>query len=154
MNQTLIKQTESFLSNDNYIAILANLSSLFYHQTANTSWAGFYLIQDQGLILGPFQGKVACTTIPLGKGVCGTVLAKRQSQLIPDVHKFPGHIACDSASNSELVVPLIFQNKCYGVIDLDSDNLANFNQEDLETFEVCAELIAERLSQFKDINYL
>lgn len=128
------------------IANLANASALLYHSLPTLNWAGFYLLQTEGtrteLVLGPFQGKTACVRIALGKGVCGTAAVTRATQLVRDVHAFPGHIACDSASQSEIVVPLIFasgsrRGELLGVLDLDSPVLARFDEQDqagLEAF--------------------
>jgi GAF domain-containing protein len=131
----------------NWIANLANTAALIYHALPNLNWAGFYLIgpnaQDAArseLILGPFQGKTACVRIAIGKGVCGTAAAMRKTQLVPDVHAFPGHIACDSASNSEIVIPMIFSNgprrgELLGVLDLDSPLLGRFDEQDQRGLE-------------------
>lgn len=116
----------------NLVANLANLSSLFYHSLPQLNWAGFYLWEeaDQELVLGPFQGKPACLRINPQRGVCGAAYRLQQTQRVEDVHAFPGHIACDSASRSELVIPLMKGNKCVGVLDLDSPELARFKAED------------------------
>ena len=116
----------------NLIANLANLSSLFFHTMPQLNWAGFYLWNeaDQELVLGPFQGKPACIRIAPSRGVCGAAYRLKQNQRVDDVHAFPGHIACDSASRSELVIPLIQNGQCVGVLDLDSPNVARFSLED------------------------
>ncbi len=131
----------------NWIANLANTAALIYHALPNLNWTGFYLIgpnpQDAAtseLILGPFQGKTACVRIAIGKGVCGAAAATRKTQLVPDVHAFPGHIACDSASNSEIVIPMIFSNgplqgELAGVLDLDSPLLGRFDEQDQRGLE-------------------
>lgn len=111
---------------------LSNCSALLWENLEHINWAGFYLLKGDTLYLGPFQGKPACTVIPMGKGVCGTAAATRQIQLVPDVHQFPGHIACDSASNSEIVLPLIAGNKLVGVMDIDSPDFARFSKEDAQ----------------------
>lgn len=113
-----------------FIANLANSAALLYHSLPDLNWAGFYLLKEGELVVGPFQGKPACVRIALGKGVCGTAVAQRKTQVVRDVHQFPGHIACDSASNSEIVVPMIRDGELLGVLDLDSPNLARFDQED------------------------
>lgn len=121
------------------IANLANSAALLYHSLPDLNWAGFYLLKDGELVVGPFQGKPACVRIALGKGVCGTAATQRKTQVVRDVHEFPGHIACDSASNSEIVVPMIRNGELLGVLDLDSPTLARFDQEDrvgLERFVV------------------
>ena len=100
------------------VANLANAAALLYHTLDGLNWAGFYLLEGDTLVLGPFQGRPACIEIPVGRGVCGTAVAEGKTQLIPDVHQFPGHIACDSASNSEIVVPIRAYGKIVGVLDL------------------------------------
>ena len=112
------------------ITNLANASSLLYQTLPDLNWAGFYLFLDDALVLGPFQGKTACTRITMGKGVCGTAALTDQTQLVPNVHEFPGHIACDSASNSEIVIPIHKAGKLYGVLDIDSPVLNRFSKED------------------------
>lgn len=112
------------------IANAANLAALLYHGLPDLNWAGFYLHKDGELVLGPFQGKPACIRIALGRGVCGTAAATRSTQLVADVHAFPGHIACDAASNSEIVVPLLAGERLIGVLDLDSPRLARFDADD------------------------
>ena len=113
------------------IANLANASALLWQELPQINWAGFYLMEDGALVLGPFQGKTACIRIPVGKGVCGTAVAENASQLVPDVHAFPGHIACDSASESEVVIPIRNGEEIYGVLDIDSPVKGRFTQEDL-----------------------
>jgi GAF domain-containing protein len=112
------------------IANAANMSALLYDLLPDLNWAGFYFMRGAGLVLGPFQGKVACVRIPVGRGVCGTAVERRASVVVPDVHAFPGHIACDSASRSELVVPLIKDGKVWGVLDLDSPHPERFDEDD------------------------
>ncbi len=114
------------------IANLANASALLYQELKGLNWAGFYLMEEGKLVLGPFQGRPACIEIPVGKGVCGTAVAEDAIQLVEDVHQFPGHIACDSASNSEIVVPIHFAGKIVGVLDIDSPLLGRFTEEDRE----------------------
>ncbi|CAM3913103.1 GAF domain-containing protein [Paracidovorax anthurii] len=114
------------------LANLAQLSALVFQCVPGLNWAGFYLLRDATLVLGPFQGKVACTRIPLGRGVCGTCAATRQVQIVPDVHAFPGHIACDSASNAELVLPLVVDGHLLGVFDLDSPLHGRFDADDAD----------------------
>ncbi len=125
------------------IANLANAAALLYAMLPDLNWAGFYLARDGGLVVGPFQGKPACVRIALGQGVCGTAAARRATVVVPDVHAFPGHIACDADSNSEIVVPLIAAGRLVGVLDLDSPRLGRFDAEDgrgLEAF--AAKLVA------------
>ena len=112
------------------ITNLANAAALLYHTLDSINWAGFYLLEGDTLVLGPFQGKPACIEIPVGRGVCGTAVAKDKTQLVQDVHQFPGHIACDSASNSEIVVPIRVDGKIVGVLDLDSPHIGRFTEED------------------------
>jgi len=112
------------------IANAANMSALLYDLLPDLNWAGFYFMRGTGLVLGPFQGKVACVRIPVGRGVCGTAVERGASVVVPDVHAFPGHIACDSASRSELVVPLIKDGKVWGVLDLDSPHPERFDEDD------------------------
>ena len=126
------------------VTILSNASALLWDSLDNINWAGFYIMRNGRLELGPFQGKTACTVIETGKGVCGTAVSEDRTQLVPDVHLFPGHIACDSASNSEIVVPLHRNGKVYGVIDIDSPVKGRFTDEDragLEEFAAALELI-------------
>ena len=112
------------------IANAANLSSLLFYSLPDLNWAGFYFYKEGELVLGPFQGQPACVRIALGKGVCGTAAERRETVLVDNVHEFPGHIACDSASNSEIVVPLVKDDRLIGVLDLDSPSLARFDEED------------------------
>ena len=129
----MIKQLISLSeSSKNYIPLLSNVSALIYENMKDLNWAGFYLIKDNNLLLGPFQGKVACVNIENGKGVCGTALKKDEVIRVEDVHKFPSHIACDSASNSEIVLPVHYDNKVIAVLDLDSPLLNRFSLEDEE----------------------
>lgn len=112
------------------IANLANAAALLYHSLPDLNWAGFYLLKDGELVVGPFQGKPACVRIAIGKGVCGTAVASKATMLVTNVHEFAGHIACDSASNSEIVVPMINGGKIIGVLDIDSPRLARFDAQD------------------------
>ena len=112
------------------IPVMANVSALLYHSMADVNWAGFYLVKGEHLLLGPFQGKVACVKIAKGRGVCGTAWAEDKTQLVPNVHAFPGHIACDSASRSEIVVPIHVGGEVIGVLDIDSPLPARFTQAD------------------------
>jgi L-methionine (R)-S-oxide reductase len=124
----------------NGLANAANISALLYHLLPDLNWAGFYFLQGGELVLGPFQGKVACVRIALGKGVCGTAAKRRETIVVPDVHAFPGHIACDSASRSEIVVPLVLGGKLIGVLDLDSPVPARFDDEDKAGLEEAVRL--------------
>ena len=129
--ELLWKQLENLIKGVPYkTANLANASALLWQALSDINWAGFYRLEEDGLILGPFQGKPACIRIPVGKGVCGTAAAKGETQLVPDVHAFPGHIACDSASNSEIVVPMYKEGRLFGVLDIDSPSFGRFTEAD------------------------
>ena len=117
------------------IANLANAAALLWEHLERINWAGFYIMEDGRLVLGPFQGKTACIVIPVGKGVCGTAVAQDATQLVADVHQFPGHIACDSASNSEIVIPIHVDGKFFGVLDIDSPEFGRFSEADREGLE-------------------
>ncbi len=127
------------------IANMANAAALVWEYLPDLNWAGFYRLVGGELVLGPFQGKAACIRIALGKGVCGTAAATRETQLVADVHAFPGHIACDAASRSELVVPVIRDGQLIGVLDLDSPELARFDAEDAAGCEALMAVLASRL---------
>ncbi len=124
-----------------FLANTANFSALLFNTMPDVNWVGFYFYKGGGLVLGPFQGKPACTRIAIGKGVCGTAAEKMKTVVVKNVHEFPGHIACDSASNSEIVVPLIKQGKLLGVLDIDSPQLARFDDEDKAGLENLVELL-------------
>lgn len=127
----LAAQLQALLAGErDFIANAAQLSAFLYSEVPDLNWAGFYLNRNETLVLGPFQGKVACVRIPFGKGVCGAAALTRSTQRVEDVHAFPGHIACDSASNSELVVPLVKDGRLVGVLDLDSPRTGRFTAED------------------------
>lgn len=127
----LAAQLESLLADErDFIANAAQFSAFLYSQLDDLNWAGFYFNRNDELILGPFQGQIACVRIAMGRGVCGTAAETRQTQRVEDVHAFAGHIACDSASNSELVVPLIKEGRLLGVLDLDSPSVGRFSEED------------------------
>jgi L-methionine (R)-S-oxide reductase len=144
---SLAEQLRSLLDGErDFIANAANLSALLYHSLPDLNWAGFYLYKDGELVLGPFQGKPACVRIAMGKGVCGTAAEQRQTILVDNVHEFPGHIACDSASNSEIVVPLIKHEQLIGVLDVDSPSLARFDDEDAKGLNGLAEIFIESIS--------
>lgn len=142
--QSLVKQTESLITGEpNIIANMANISALLFTSLDDVNWAGFYLIDSPTeLVLGPFQGNPACIRIPLGKGVCGTAAATAQTQLVEDVHAFAGHIACDAASNSEIVIPVHKNGEVFAVLDIDSPSTARFDADDklgLEALVACFE---------------
>ncbi len=128
------------------IANMANVAALIWDAVPDLNWAGFYRLLGDTLILGPFQGKAACIRIPIGKGGCGAAAESKTTQLVRDVHAFPGHIACDAASQSELVVPILFQGRLLAVLDLDSPRPARFDEEDQRGFEAICTLIAPRLA--------
>ena len=123
------------------IANLANASALLWQMLEDINWAGFYLMEEGKLVLGPFQGKPACIEIPLGKGVCGTSAAEKKTQLVRDVHTFPGHIACDCASNSEIVVPIMAGGEVRAVLDIDSPLFGRFTEEDREGLEAFVRIL-------------
>ena len=126
-------------------ANFANASALIWQALAHINWAGFYFMRDGILVLGPFQGKPACTRIAVGRGVCGTAVAEDKTQLVPDVHAFPGHIACDCASNSEIVVPIHKNGAVYGVLDIDSPLFDRFSLEDQAGLEALVQILEEML---------
>ena len=128
---------------------LANAAAAIYENLPNLNWAGFYLMIQGELVLGPFQGRPACIRIPVGRGVCGTCAKTGQTQRVPDVHAFPGHIACDSASNSELVIPLWKGDRLVGVLDLDSPILDRFSEEDQRGLEACAAILSRAIQTFE-----
>jgi L-methionine (R)-S-oxide reductase len=139
-------QLEALCDGENSdVAILANAAALLYWSLEDVNWVGFYLLHGDVLLLGPFQGKPACVTIPMGKGVCGTAAATGETQRVPDVHAFPGHIACDADSRSELVLPLIDGGKLLGVLDVDSPSLARFGPEEQQFFEDAVRIVLAAL---------
>ncbi len=132
----LIQQAEALLAGEtDHLANAANLSALLYAELPDINWAGFYFHDGRELVLGPFQGKPACTRIPLDRGVCGAAARQRRSLIVPDVHAFAGHIACDTASNSELVVPMLRRGRLLGVLDIDSPRHGRFGRAELELAE-------------------
>ena len=156
----LAKQIVSLADVDaHWLPVLSNAAALLWDALDDINWAGFYLVDPATvtgsgvstpeLRLGPFQGKVACVRIPFGRGVCGTAAATKTSQLVEDVHQFPGHIACDSVSNSEVVVPIVKDNQVVGVLDIDSPSVARFTQEDLTGLEQVVKAL-ESCANFSD----
>lgn len=127
------------------IANLANVSAAIWQALEDINWAGFYLMEEGKLVLGPFQGKPACIEIPMGRGVCGTAAAEKRTVRVEDVHQFPGHIACDSASNSEIVIPIFKENEVYGVLDVDSPYFSRFSREDQQGLEKLVGILEEAL---------
>lgn len=145
----LIKQLQALNEGEqNSIAILANASALLNQYLSDVNWVGFYLWDGSELVLGPFQGLPACIRIPYGKGVCGTALSDEKSQRIKDVREFPGHIACDSASKSELVVPLFIHDAIYGVLDIDSPSTDRFDSADQHYIEKFSAELMEHISHY------
>lgn len=132
-----------FADERDFIANAAQFSAFLYNQVDDLNWAGFYLNRNEELVLGPFQGQVACVRIPFSRGVCGAAAATRQTQRVEDVHAFPGHIACDSASNSELVIPLVKEGRLVGVLDLDSPKVGRFSEVDQVGLERLAAIFLE-----------
>ena len=144
--EQLVQQLRYLLEGEhNLIANAANMSALVYHQLPHLNWSGFYLFDGNELVLGPFQGKVACVRIALNRGVCGVAASTRETQLVPDVHAFPGHIACDSASQSEIVVPLVKDGQLIGVWDVDSPVLNRFDEEDKKGMQALCEVFVNSL---------
>ena len=143
----LAKQTRELAAEESwYVPLLSNVSALLYRALPGLNWAGFYLMRGSGLVLGPFQGKPACIHIPLGRGVCGTAAAENGAQLVPDVHRFPGHIACDGDSNSEIVIPMRRDGRVIGVLDIDSPALGRFSEEDRQGLEEVVRALEETLT--------
>ena len=144
-DELLLKINAITEKESNVVANLANSCACIYHALENISWCGFYILDNNELVLGPFQGKPACVRIKHGKGVCGMAWKTLETIVVPDVHKFPGHIACDAGANSEIVVPLINAGKCFGVLDLDSYEFDRFKLEDKLGLEKIAKLISKKL---------
>lgn len=137
--QEICSQLQELLGNEpNLIANAANTAALLYHSLSDVNWVGFYFAQEKELVLGPFQGKPACVRIRFGEGVCGAAAKARESIVVPDVNEFPGHIACDTASRSEIVIPLLNWGKFLGVLDIDSPSARRFDDEDREGLESVA----------------
>ena len=142
----LVAQARSLLSGQAHrIANAANLSALIFHELPDLNWAGFYFLEGDSLVVGPFQGKPACVHIPLGKGVCGTAAARRETQRVADVRAFDGHIACDAASESEIVVPLVQGDRVIGVLDIDSPIRDRFSAQDQAGIEALAQVYIDSL---------
>lgn len=142
MFDLLQKELKSLVQDENnFITNASNFAALIYEQMESLNWVGFYMISGGELLLGPFQGKTACLRVKIGSGVCGTSFKKQETIFVPDVHKFDGHIACDSASNSEIVVPMIKDGKIYGVLDIDSPKLDRFNEKEKIGFEKLVDIL-------------
>ena len=147
--QLFIEQATALVyGEENLVTNLSNLSALYKEYLPNTNWVGFYLLDEKNnnLVLGPFQGKVACTRIPFTKGVCGHCYTTRETIYVEDVHKFPGHIACDSATNSELVVPIIQNDKVVALLDIDSIEFNRFSKEEVEAFTEVTKKVFEKIN--------
>ncbi|MBD8004216.1 GAF domain-containing protein [Bacillus norwichensis] len=146
--QLLLKQLKALLDGEtDEIALLSNASALLNQFLDEVNWVGFYVWKDEELVLGPFQGLPACTRITYGKGVCGTAVKEQTTQRIADVHQFPGHIACDAASNSEIVVPIFANGNIYGVLDIDSPITDRFDEIDQKYLEEFVTIIEEHLKE-------
>lgn len=146
----LLEQLSSLIEDcEHELSILSNVSAFLNMNLPDISWVGFYLKKDNELILGPFQGKIACTNIVIGKGVCGACAKDKKTYLVENVHEFPGHIACDQASNSEIVVPIFIDNTLYGVLDIDSTSFSRFKEADQLFLEQVTAIIAQRLANVK-----
>ena len=141
----LLEVFPSILINDYNITTLSNSSALLNMYLEDINWVGFYLLKNNQLIIGPFQGKVACTNIKIGRGVCGTCIQEEKTILVPNVHEFKGHIACDSASNSEICIPIYANNNLYGLLDIDSPILNRFNEIDKINLEKICKMISVNL---------
>ncbi|SFE96236.1 GAF domain-containing protein [Paenibacillus algorifonticola] len=142
----LLKQLEGLIEDEpSQLANLANASALLQQFLSDINWVGFYLLDGEELVLGPFQGKPACTRIKVGRGVCGTAVSRGEAVLVEDVHQFPGHIACDSASNSELVIPLKRDGAVIGVLDIDSPLFSRFDETDLATLTAFVNILEKYL---------
>ena len=144
--QNILSQAKAITTGEpDIIANMANISAILYHEMPNINWAGFYLYKDLQLVLGPFQGKVACIRIPMGKGVCGRAAKEKVSLLVDNVHDFDGHIACDAASNSEIVCPVIKNGHLIGVLDIDSPIFSRFSQEDKIQLEALVDILVNNI---------
>ena len=132
-----------FAGERNGLANAANMSALLFQALPDLNWAGFYFLREGELVLGPFQGKVACVRIAVGRGVCGSAAERRETIVVPDVHAFPGHIACDTASRSEIVIPLVQQGRLLGVLDLDSPLVGRFDEEDARGLKASVDLFID-----------
>ena len=143
-HEQLLAQLRALLQpGESLLTHMANMSSLLYWSLPDVNWVGFYLRDGETLHLGPFQGKPACTLIPVGNGVCGTAAREQRTMHVPDVHAFPGHIACDSSSNAEVVVPVIHAGEVWGVLDVDSPVAGRFTEADVHLLEMAARLLEE-----------
>ena len=145
-SEMLLQQAEGIIDAEPwYVAAMSNLSALIMASFDNLNWAGFYLIRGNELIVGPFQGKPACIRIPVGKGVCGTAIAQNAMQVVPDVHLFPGHIACDSASESEIVIPIHHRDRIMAVLDIDSVVKGRFTKADAAVLSDLVQIMEQKI---------
>ncbi|RIY32639.1 hypothetical protein CJP74_03920 [Psittacicella melopsittaci] len=154
--QTLLQQVKALSENDNnLVSILSNISALLNEHLPDINWVGFYLLQQEEkvLYLGPFQGKAACTRIPLGSGVCGTAAKENKTLRVANVHEFEGHIACDSASNSEIVIPIKVGHDVVGVLDIDSPSLERFSEQDQQGLEAIVQVLNKQLETLDADNF-
>jgi GAF domain-containing protein len=147
----LAQQSKALISDEkDIIANMANISALLFDALDKVNWVGFYRVIEEELVLGPFQGKIACIRIPVGKGVCGTAVAENKVQRIDNVHQFSGHIACDAASNSEIVLPVVINNQVIAVLDIDSEAFERFDEEDQAGLESIVEIFVQSVEQKQD----
>ncbi|QDP01157.1 GAF domain-containing protein [Thalassotalea sp. PS06] len=143
--QTLVQQVDAITAGESdIIANMANISAILFNALDDVNWVGFYRMVDNELVLGPFQGQVACIRIPVGKGVCGTAVAEGKTQVVEDVHQFSGHIACDAASNSEIVIPVFVNEECVAVLDIDSTVFSKFDQQDAIGLQQIVDILQQR----------
>jgi GAF domain-containing protein len=148
----LLPQCESLIKDEReIISLLANFTAILKQSCDSFSWVGFYVMKNGRLILGPFQGKAACSEIEIGKGVCGTAVQKQETIIVDDVDKFPGHIACDSGSRSEIVIPIFVKDKIFGILDIDSYNYSNFDRIDKDNLEKLCYILSKRISNLENI---
>ncbi|ATA24160.1 Free methionine-R-sulfoxide reductase [Brenneria goodwinii] len=153
--QDLVRDLSSLIAGENrFITILSNSSALLFERLDEVNWAGFYLLEQDSLFLGPFQGRVACVRIPVGKGVCGRAIAENQIQCIGDVHAFPGHIACDAASNAEIVLPLTVNGRTIGVLDIDSTVYQRFDADDEEGLKAVVATLCAQLEESDVLRFI
>lgn len=151
----LPRDLSSLIAGENrFITILSNSSALLFERLDGVNWAGFYLLENDTLFLGPFQGRVACVRIPAGKGVCGRAIAENRIQRVDDVHAFPGHIACDAASNAEIVLPLIVSGRLIGVLDIDSTIYQRFDADDEEGLKAVVNVLCAQLEESDVLTFI
>lgn len=144
--QSLLGQVKAIISEESdLIANMANISAILFNAYDDVNWAGFYRMLDGELVLGPFQGQVACIRIPVGRGVCGTAVSSKQTQLVADVHEFSGHIACDANSNSEIVIPVFANNEVIAVLDIDSVTYDRFDADDQQGLEAIVAVLQQQI---------